>query len=525
VLVFFGPIWTGLCCFMSALASHEQDLAVSIASLSPRPFPGALARMPALSGLGKVAAVSVVGQVAAMCSSLMAALFCVVLLMVLEQQLLAQTLMDEVLVLCIWLSWVAVSIRVLVRDKAQGCVDDREMKLLSSLQVAVAVCGLWLASRACVNHVVRREAGVAYSTACLWLLAMVALHDLLMAAVHLLFRLRLRSTFLCSSLSTPPPDVSGGSSNGSEDRHGADRPEWQDAASSRGLAAAAAAAPSTLSLSSRYTDAGANRDAAPHSTSQQHSASPGAVAQLPSHTCSVFSRDSCDAVTGQAAVPHDRRPLAQRRHIGDVYYGALSLSPLSLPEAEACAGGRGEASIGRVNCGGEGRTVPSLLLEALFAPGTLAKVQASVSEIFGTENGRAQRGAAAETWCDPPLCSAQDCGPHLPYMLVTCAASGYVRTAAPARLGVGRGGAAVAREGSGARQELSWPFLLSPGWCGSDRTGFFPTPGSLRLSDALALSSGNDFFASCRGWLLSLVSAFIYVFFLGVGCLVSRRLP
>jgi len=25
VFVFFGPIWTGLCCFVSALAAHEQD--------------------------------------------------------------------------------------------------------------------------------------------------------------------------------------------------------------------------------------------------------------------------------------------------------------------------------------------------------------------------------------------------------------------------------------------------------------------------------------------------------------------
>ena len=54
VLVFFGPIWAGLCCFMSALATHEQYMAVSIGGISMHVFPrGAPERLPAWTGLRK----------------------------------------------------------------------------------------------------------------------------------------------------------------------------------------------------------------------------------------------------------------------------------------------------------------------------------------------------------------------------------------------------------------------------------------------------------------------------------------
>lgn len=180
VLVFFGPIWTGLCCFMSALATHEHDMAVSMSSVAVSMSNGP-SRLPAWTGLRKVAAVSVAGQVAMMCASLMAALFCVLLLMLLEEQLLTQTMMDEVLLLVIWMGWAVISIRALVKSDCH--LPAREKNMLSSLQVAVFVCGLWLASRACVRHVMRREGGMAYSSACLWLLVMVASHDVLMATV------------------------------------------------------------------------------------------------------------------------------------------------------------------------------------------------------------------------------------------------------------------------------------------------------------------------------------------------------
>ena len=192
VVVFFGPIWTGLCCFVSALATHEQDMAgVHGPALS-----GAHVPTPMWAGLRKVAAVSVAGQVAAMCSTLMAALFCMLLMMLLEERLLTQTIMDEVLLLVIWISWSAVSIRTLVAPDRR--LLTRERNMLSSIQMGVAVGGLWLASRACAEHVMRRQGSMAYSSACLWLLVVVLAHDLLMAAVHLLFRRRLRSAFLCT---------------------------------------------------------------------------------------------------------------------------------------------------------------------------------------------------------------------------------------------------------------------------------------------------------------------------------------
>jgi len=163
VLVFFGPIWTGLCCFVSALATHEQDF-VGVRGV-------ALARAYAPTGLRNVTALSVAGQMAAKCSTLMAALFSMLLMMLLEERLLTQTMMDEVLLLVIWISWSAVSIRTLVAPDQR--LLAREKSMMSSLQMGVAVGGLWLASRACVEHVMRGQGAMAYSSACLWLVVMV----------------------------------------------------------------------------------------------------------------------------------------------------------------------------------------------------------------------------------------------------------------------------------------------------------------------------------------------------------------
>jgi hypothetical protein len=118
-----------------------------------------------------VAAVSVAGQMAATCSTLMAALFGMLLMMLLEERLLTQTMMDEVLLLVIWISWSAVSIRTLVAPDQR--LLAREKSMMSSLQMGVAVGGLWLASRACVEHVMRGQGAMAYSSACLWLVVMV----------------------------------------------------------------------------------------------------------------------------------------------------------------------------------------------------------------------------------------------------------------------------------------------------------------------------------------------------------------
>lgn len=247
-----------------------------------------------------------------------------------------------------------------------------------------------------------------------------------------------------------------------------------------------------------------DRPQVPEPTSSLQDTSP--KADLRVQTCSIFSRDSRETVKWPTnPKPPDRRqPLAQRRRIGDVYYGALSssqdfdaMSMASRIDASWGAGNRSREEEATANSFYSGS---SLLMGTLFAPGALAKVKASVGEILGW---RAPGAGHGELWCDPALRSI-DASSKLPYLLVTCAASGYVRTAPVSSLsGNSNGGEEaaliVARERSGARQELTWLFLLSPGWCGSERTGFFPTPESLRLSDTLALSSGNDFFTSNRG--------------------------
>ena len=52
VLVFFGPVWTGLGCFVWSLASHKQDLAgtSSLAGITP----GARTQTLVSQGLSKV---------------------------------------------------------------------------------------------------------------------------------------------------------------------------------------------------------------------------------------------------------------------------------------------------------------------------------------------------------------------------------------------------------------------------------------------------------------------------------------
>ena len=75
-------------------------------------------------------------------------------------------------------------------------------------------------------------------------------------------------------------------------------------------------------------------------------------------------------------------------------------------------------------------------------------------------------------YVDPALREV-DVDGRMPYLLLTTAASGYLRT--HERYSRGGGGSAatvVAREGSGGRQELSWPFLLSAGWCGSESSRY-----------------------------------------------------
>jgi hypothetical protein len=53
----------------------------------------------------KVSASSVAGQMLAMTTALMAALFSVLMLMLLEEKLLTQTVMDEIVLLAIWVAW------------------------------------------------------------------------------------------------------------------------------------------------------------------------------------------------------------------------------------------------------------------------------------------------------------------------------------------------------------------------------------------------------------------------------------
>ena len=111
----------------------------------------------------------------------MAALFCVLLLMLLEERLLTQTLMDEALLLLIWLAWAAASIRALIFPSRR--LPVREQSMLGCLQTGAAVCGLWLAGRACVRRVMHRGGALPYAPAAVWLVCMVLAYDLLMVCV------------------------------------------------------------------------------------------------------------------------------------------------------------------------------------------------------------------------------------------------------------------------------------------------------------------------------------------------------
>jgi hypothetical protein len=117
--------------------------------------------------------------------------------------------------------------------------------------------------------------------------------------------------------------------------------------------------------------------------------------------------------------------------------------------------------------------------DVMFAPRALEKVEASVWQLLGWQPALAE---AAVGYVDPAL-KEVDVDGRMPYLLLTTAASGYLRTfEGRSRSDAGSAALVVAGEGSGGRQELSWPFLLSPAWCGSERTGFYKTPQSLRLS-------------------------------------------
>ena len=197
VVVFFGPIWAGLCCLISALAMHEHNMqGAGTGAPASR-----LVHMPQWTALPKALSVSAAGQMSALCMKLMAALSCVIVLMVLEQQLLSRTLMDEVLIIAIWMAWSVVCIRTLLF--CNGRAGVREEAMLANLKAALCFCILWLTSRACVGYVMQRGDSMAYSTACMWFAVMVMLQDVLMAGVSLLFRMRLRSIFLSNAHCQP----------------------------------------------------------------------------------------------------------------------------------------------------------------------------------------------------------------------------------------------------------------------------------------------------------------------------------
>jgi hypothetical protein len=62
----------------------------------------------------------------------------------------------------------------------------------------------------------------------------------------------------------------------------------------------------------------------------------------------------------------------------------------------------------------------------------------------------------------------------MPYLLVTLAASGCVpRGGGPKKYENGCEGAVslAVRKCGGGSEEVTWPFLVSPAWCGSQRTG------------------------------------------------------
>ena len=469
VLVFFGPIWTGLCCFVSALATHEQDFAgVGGVALARAYAP----HTPMWAGLRKVAAVSVAGQMAFMCSTLMAALFGMLLMMLLEERLLTQTMMDEVLLLVIWISWSAVSIRTLVAPDQRLMAHEKSM--MSSLQMGVAVGGLWLASRACVEHVMRGQGAMAYSSACLWLVVMVLAHDLLMAGVHLLFRSRLCSAFLCiprksksnvcsaCDMRLSAPAALDASEDGSFSLAELDNYRLDNYRHGTGATGGATGLPLTTGAASLAPSAETSAMIQPQAR------------LLWAHAQSVFSRASRSTFSETCENPlylslrdpWSRQP--QRRRIGDVYYGAVSVS------IDPDAGERGER---RGEFEGDGAALGAG--DGTFEPRTLEKVAASVWQLLGWQPALAE---AAVGYVDPAL-KEVDVDGRMPYLLLTAAASGYLRTSEGySRSHGGSAEKVVATEGGGGRQELSWPFLLSPAWCGSERTGFYKTPQSLRLS-------------------------------------------
>jgi len=79
---------------------------------------------------------------------------------------------------------------------------------------------------------------------------------------------------------------------------------------------------------------------------------------------------------------------------------------------------------------------------------------------------------------DPPITDLNSQA-H-PYFLINTVASGYIRTPLHSY------GLTTVRDGD------LCSFLLSPAYCGSDRTGFFPTPSGVSLSDAMAMCAGAE---------------------------------
>jgi hypothetical protein len=206
--------------------------------------------------------------------------------------------------------------------------------------------------------------------------------------------------------------------------------------------------------------------------------------------------------------------------IGDVYYGAVSFTqPMdaqtSLSDAAGSGSGLGRGageplptvmskkskkSVSRQACRGELAAEGSSAFGDRFQAGTLGRIE----ELL---RGRAEDVHEDERMphADPALRDL-DLDGRMPYLLITVAAQGYVRisdTRSRCKLmpqcSASGGTVVMAREELDNRNELVWPFLLSSGWCGSERTGFFRTQESMLVSDALALSAGSDFFVSNSG--------------------------
>lgn len=190
--------------------------------------------------------------------------------------------------------------------------------------------------------------------------------------------------------------------------------------------------------------------------------------------------------------------------IGDVYYGALSSQSIfahrshmhaSIHSAHHAVGrGGGETEIEHAWL----YSGASAVLGGMFQPGALEKMEASLLQLLPCPiNADPTRAGHTRVFVDPAVRQVdQELDSKLPYLLVSLAASGYVRTPAPLDAAGARG-----REASMGLQEwsqcgdLTWPFVITPHFCGSERTGYFATPHSLRLSGQ-TLSS----FSSCSSF-------------------------